>query len=150
MKNHDFRIDFTIVTKCMHRNKMSPHMVQLSGAYWLWKCTVTRLTPRGLHSSVIKESSLLIFHRTNPQFSFLINQPCTGNHKSGDDDLHKNDHGHNPVFTPSLSSLQSSLQSLVISAHSRDFLFINSDDDLLNNSRLWASLQSSSTAARRQ
>ncbi|KAL9340584.1 hypothetical protein Peur_066803 [Populus x canadensis] len=62
-----------------------------------------------------------------------------GNHKSGNDDLHKNGHGHGHVFTPSLSSLQSSLQSPVISAHDRSFLFINSDDDLLNNSRLRAS-----------
>jgi hypothetical protein len=43
------------------------------------------------------------------------------------------------VFTPSLSSLQSSLQSPVISAHGRNFLFINSGDDLLNNSQLRAS-----------
>jgi len=50
-------------------------MVQLSGAYWLWKCTVT---PRVLHSSIFShkrwkkssvfsvQSSLFLFHRTNP------------------------------------------------------------------------------------
>ncbi|KAL9379412.1 hypothetical protein Peur_027894 [Populus x canadensis] len=66
-----------------------------------------------------------------------VEMHSTDNHKSGDDDLHKSSHG--PVFTPSISSLQSSLQSPVINAHDHGFLFINSDDDLLNSSRLRAS-----------
>ena len=38
-----FQDRFCDCAKMMRWNKISP-LVQLSGAYWLWKCTVTRLS----------------------------------------------------------------------------------------------------------
>jgi len=58
-QNRDFRTDFAIVPKWCAETKFPP-MVQLSGAYWLWKCTVTRVALHCLQSSVNKSLKLQI------------------------------------------------------------------------------------------
>jgi hypothetical protein len=124
-------------------------MLQLSGAYWLAKCTVTP----NLHSSHHARSHFgcfFLFTKYKSLISFSINQPATTKVAT-----------ISPVFTPvTQSSVQSSLQSLVQSSLQSPVLTVTVSSStmarrrrsplfsIINSSRL--PLQSSSTAASRQ
>jgi len=125
-------------------------MLQLSGAYWLAKCTVTP----NLHSSHRARSHFgcfFLFTEYKSLISFSINQPATTKAAT-----------ISPVFTPmTQSSVRSSLQSSVQSSLQSPVLTVTASFSsttarwrrspffpIINSSRL--PLQSSSTAASRQ
>ena len=73
-----FQDRFCDCAKMMCWNKIPP-MVQLSGAYWLWKCTVTRVVLHCLQSSVNKS---LKSQLTKYSFFSQLTKYSSDTHKS--------------------------------------------------------------------